>query len=59
MLETYFVKPQTVERIPASWIGSEIERALRANEAPSTSGGCRTKPIWKSDETLLNWLASL
>ena len=26
MLETYFVKPQTVGRIRASWIGAEIER---------------------------------
>ncbi len=26
MLETYFVKPQTVDRVRASWIGSEIER---------------------------------
>lgn len=26
MLETYFVKPQTVDRIRASWIGPEIQR---------------------------------
>ena len=26
MLESYFVKPQTVDRIRASWIGPEIER---------------------------------
>lgn len=26
MLETYFVKPETVERIRASWIGAEVER---------------------------------
>ena len=26
MLETYFVKPETVERIRASWIGSQVER---------------------------------
>src|SRR5437764_606017 len=26
MLEEYFVKPGTVDRIRASWIGSEIER---------------------------------
>ena len=26
MLETYFVKPQTVDRIRASWIGPEVER---------------------------------
>ena len=25
MLETYFIKPQTVDRIRASWIGPEIE----------------------------------
>ena len=26
MLETYFAKPATVERIRASWIGSEVEQ---------------------------------
>jgi len=26
MLETYFVKPQTVDRIRACWVGAEIER---------------------------------
>jgi site-specific recombinase XerD len=26
MLETYFVKPQTIDRIRASWIGADIER---------------------------------
>jgi integrase/recombinase XerD len=26
MLETYFVRPETVDRIRASWIGSQIER---------------------------------
>ncbi len=26
MLETYFVKPQTVDRIRASWIGPEVEQ---------------------------------
>lgn len=26
MLETYFVKPQTVDRVRGSWIGGEIER---------------------------------
>jgi len=25
MLETYFVKPQTADRIRACWIGAEIE----------------------------------
>ena len=26
MLESYFVKPQTVDRVRASWIGEEVER---------------------------------
>jgi integrase/recombinase XerD len=26
MLETHFVKPETVDRIRTSWIGAEIER---------------------------------
>lgn len=26
MLEKYFVKPQTVDRVRACWIGAEIER---------------------------------
>ena len=33
--------------------------ALRAVEPPGTSAGSRTKLIWRSDESLLNWLASL
>lgn len=33
--------------------------ALRACEPSNTSVGSRTKPIWKSDESLLNWLTSL
>lgn len=33
--------------------------ALRHTEPPSTSMGHRTQPVWRSDETLLNWLASL
>ena len=33
--------------------------ALRAVEPPGTSAGSRTKVIWRSDESLLNWLASL
>jgi len=28
MLEEYFVKPDTVDRIRASWIGPEIERYI-------------------------------
>jgi len=35
------------------------EAALRALEPPDTSVGCRAKPVWRSDEALLNWLASL
>ena len=31
MLETYFVKPQTVDRIGGSWIGAEIECGFRSN----------------------------
>lgn len=35
------------------------EAALRAGEPPGTAEGSRGRPIWRSDETLLNWLASL
>jgi integrase/recombinase XerD len=35
------------------------QAALRATEPPSTSVGPPTTPIWRTDETLLNWLASL
>jgi integrase/recombinase XerD len=35
------------------------EAALRACEPPGTSEGSRGRPVWRSDETLLNWLASL
>jgi integrase/recombinase XerD len=33
--------------------------ALRATEPFEASAGSRTTPIWRTDETLLNWLASL
>jgi integrase/recombinase XerD len=33
--------------------------ALRNTEPPDTSAGSRTRPIWRSDETLLEWLSSL
>lgn len=33
--------------------------ALRATEPPGASAGSRTKPVWRSDESLLNWLAGL
>ena len=35
------------------------QQALLATEPPDTSAGSRTTPIWRSDATLLNWLASL
>lgn len=33
--------------------------ALRNTEPPGPSAGHRTHPVWRSDETLLNWLSSL
>lgn len=33
--------------------------ALEATEPPGTSGESRRTPIWRSDESLLGWLASL
>ena len=33
--------------------------ALQATEPHDVSAGPRTNPIWRSDESLLNWLASL
>ena len=33
--------------------------ALQSTEPPDTSEAFRSKPIWRSDESLLNWLASL
>jgi site-specific recombinase XerD len=35
------------------------EAALRAAEPPGSSAGFRTTPVWRSDESLLKWLASL
>ena len=35
------------------------QEALLVTEPPDVSGGHRTNPIWRTDETLLNWLASL
>jgi len=34
MLETYFVRPQTVDRVRALWIGPEIERYVAACSRP-------------------------
>ena len=33
--------------------------ALEATQPPDSSGASRTTPVWRSDETLLKWLASL
>jgi integrase/recombinase XerD len=35
------------------------QEALLRTEPPGLSEGPRTNPIWRTDETLLNWLASL
>ena len=35
------------------------QEALLRTEPPGTSAGSRTNPIWRTDDTLLNWLASL
>jgi integrase/recombinase XerD len=35
------------------------QQALLATEPPDVSAGHRTNPIWRSDETFLNWLSSL
>jgi integrase/recombinase XerD len=35
------------------------QRALLATEPPDASEGSRTNPIWRTDQALLNWLASL
>ena len=35
------------------------QAALRATELPGSSAGPPIKPIWRTDATLLNWLASL
>jgi integrase/recombinase XerD len=35
------------------------QQALLRTEPPGTSEGSRINPIWRTDETLLNWLSSL
>ena len=35
------------------------QAALQASEPPDTTEASRTKPIWRTDESLLHWLASL
>lgn len=43
MLEQYFVKPETIDRIRGSWIGAEIERYV----GWLVEGGYGTKSIWR------------
>ena len=47
MLETYFVRPQTVDRILALWIGPEIERyvAWLAGQGYSSRSVLRRVPL--------------
>lgn len=47
MLETYFVQPQTVDRIRASWIGAEVESyaAWLAEQGYSTRSVLRRVPV--------------
>jgi site-specific recombinase XerD len=47
MLETYFVKPETVDRVRASWIGSEVERYVvwLAERGYSTRSIVRRVPV--------------
>lgn len=33
--------------------------ALRNTEPPGSSAGRRSRPIWRSDQALLDWLSSL
>jgi integrase/recombinase XerD len=33
--------------------------ALRHTEPPGASAGCRHRPVWRTDQALLNWLSSL
>ena len=35
------------------------QQALLLTEPPGTSEGSRRTPIWRTDDTLLNWLSSL
>jgi site-specific recombinase XerD len=49
MLETYFVRPATIERIRASWIGPEVERY--ANWLADQGYGART--VWRRVPQLL------
>ena len=46
-------------RIPTGPGPRAKQEALRACEPPGVSVGSRTTPIWRSDESVLSWLASL
>jgi site-specific recombinase XerD len=50
--------PSTTNRYAEITTRAKIE-ALRNTEPPSTSAGPRPHPVWRSDESLLNWLSSL
>jgi integrase/recombinase XerD len=43
MLETYFIKPQTVDRVRASWIGAQIEDYV----VWLSDGGYGAKTVWR------------
>ena len=47
MLESYFVKPQTVDQIRASWIGAEVERYVEwlSERGYSSSSVSRRVPL--------------
>jgi integrase/recombinase XerD len=51
MLETYFVKPETVDRVRACWIGPEIE----AYVAWLSEHGYRPKSIWRRVPLLVSF----
>ena len=53
MLETYFVKPQTVDRIRAGWIGAEIERY--AGWLTEQGYSARTVLARRYPESLIGW----
>jgi integrase/recombinase XerD len=47
MLESYFVKPQTLDQVRASWIGAEVERYVvwLAERGYSSSSVSRRVPL--------------
>ncbi len=48
MLETYFVKPTTIDRIRASWIGAEVERYVVWLEREVSTARCGVGCRWWS-----------